>query len=833
MKVAMEIFTNTLLILLLPIMFYIQVFDGPVNISLGDFFFPLVGLFIVIKYKKIIKEKGWIYLLYFLCLILSLILSHVLIQKNESVISVSYMALFIEILKTVIVGGYFYIGYNFVKDTKRYKLVLYTLSIGGLPVGFIGLGAYVYYILGKSFFIESFNLQMPNRAIGTFQDPNLYAFYLIMIFYISILNSRIIRNKLASYGMILISIFSVILLIMTMSRSGWLAFIGSLMFFVIINFKKFTKRHITTSLIIVFLIFAGIQLDYSFQRGKIVNTMIDRIENLLIQGDEIDRFQLSKAALQMGNDHFLFGVGKGNFPLNSYKYLGRDNINYQLQLIPHNTIFGIYAQQGIIGLIIFLILPAYLIYKLIKTKGGQNKYIIPLLIGFFIQSFGINIENIRFLWFLFGILLASCDLDIKIELIQKTFWDYKKLKVINIILIVFIIGFMTNISRHFCVNILSYGDKEVEKTIKLPEKGVYLLSFDIHTNDKENRVEVYENDKLIKSFIFKSAYGKVEEFIYFDEEEIMIKFTGDKERWMKVLNIYITKDNLIIPVYSYPLLPNSAKSYLNIKGLLMYSNRVSYKKELDITNTNLFDDFQISDVSFIKHSNLTSVFDMEIFYKNEVHSNYNLDLRLQYDSISKLLANELQVNNIYHKAIVYRTISTRMPGDKYRFKNYKLLSSTDFKLYGRFYNLDDKTYPDESYFEIPFKVKRENQEIIQAGKSNWINVRYNLNENNQININSNGWVETKRYNLEPGEYNISFKAQGSLLDGEYSTIRIRDSYLNEIAIIELDGTNRDYSIPYKVSEKEEGISFILELTNFERKDDKDRRVLLEDWVRIE
>ena len=91
MKVAIEIFTNTLLILLLPIMFYIQVFDGPVNISLGDFFFPLVGLFIVIKYKKIIKEKGWIYLLYFLCLILSLILSHVLIQKNESVISVFYM----------------------------------------------------------------------------------------------------------------------------------------------------------------------------------------------------------------------------------------------------------------------------------------------------------------------------------------------------------------------------------------------------------------------------------------------------------------------------------------------------------------------------------------------------------------------------------------------------------------------------------------------------------------------------------------------------------------------------------------------------------------------
>ena len=141
------------------------------------------------------------------------------------------------------------------------------------------------------------------------------------------------------------------------------------------------------------------QLDYSLQYGKTTKNVINRIQDSLIKGNEIDRFELTKAAFQMGNDNFIFGVGKGNFPLNSYIYLGEDNRNYKNQYIPHNTLMGFYAQQGIVGVIIFLILPIFLLYRMIKSGYSQNRYFIPLLGGLAVQSFAINVENIRFYGF--------------------------------------------------------------------------------------------------------------------------------------------------------------------------------------------------------------------------------------------------------------------------------------------------------------------------------------------------------------------------------------------------------------------------------------------------
>lgn len=833
MKDKIEIFVNIVLILLLPFMFYINISDSPINISLGDLIFPLSGLLIIIQYKRLIEKKRWIYILYFLGLILSILLSHIIIQSNKAIISVAYMTMSIEIVKTAIVGGYFYIAYMFIKDSRRYKLALYTLSLGSIPVGFIAVGAYVSHLLGNPFFIEIFALQeYSSRLVGTFEDPNLYAFYLIMIFYISLWNSRTIRNKIVSFGMILISVFSAILLVMTMSRSGWIAFVVSLLISATFNIRKITKQSVTICLTFIFIILLGIQLDYSLQEGKIVKTVTERIENSLIKGDEGDRFQLSKAALEMGNDNFIFGVGKGNFPLNSYIYLGEDNINYQRQLIPHNTLFGIYAQQGILGLTIFLMLPIYLLYKLIKTNRDQNRYIIPLLIGFLIHSFAINIENVRFVWFLFGMFLASYEFNTAIEICEQRKWNAKRLTILNFTLLFFIIGLFINISRYFYINIFSYGNKIVEKTINVPQEDIYTLSFDIWTNNTENKVEVYENNKLLKSFTFKSAYGKVEESIELNNN-VTVKFVSNEDGWMRINNAYISNRNSIIPLYSYPLIPSFLINSVNRNNLLVYSNEPSLKQELDITSKNSFDSFEVLDTTVNKYSNLTLMFDTLFEYKKEIDFDHNLNLRLEYDSISDLLPNELQRNMNLHYMGVYSKNIKRSLGDTYHLKSYKLLSSIDFKLYGQFYDIENKAYHEGKFFEIPFDVIENEQDIINPGEREWINVRYRINDQNQIIITNNGWVETKRYHLDSGEYNISFKAQGSSLDGEYSTIRIRDSYLNEVAVIDLDGSNREYSIPYTVSEKEEGISFILELINFERNNDNDRRILLEDWVKIE
>lgn len=834
MRKKIEVLLNVILILLLPFMFYINIFGILVNISLGDIIFPFLGLFIVARYKQIFEGRKWIYFLYFLGIMLSMILSYISIQKNESIISVPFVTMFIEIVKTAVIGGYFYIGYLFIKDLKRYKLTLYSLSIGSIFVGLFAVGTYIFYLLDKPFFIEKLELgRHGSRVVGTFEDPNLYAFYLIMIFYISLWNSKIVRNKLASLGMILISAFSLILLIMTVSRSGLLALIVSLVFFVVFNARKISKQSITIFLIFTFILLLGIQLDYSLQNGKVVSEVIDRIENTLIQGYEGDRFQLSRAALQMGNDYFLFGVGKGNFPLNSYIYLGEDNINYQQRFIPHNTLLGIYAQQGIIGVSIFLIFPGYLLYKLLKTKRSQNKYVIPLLVGFLTLSFAINIENVRFMWFLFGTLLASCELNIDITISeQEKWWNNREYKLFNYSLLFLIIVLFINISRYFHVNILAYNGKVIERTVRLPEEGIYTVAFDIWTNDTENKVEIYDGDKLLKSIVFKSAKGKVEEQIALSHN-VTVKFISNNDGWMKIRNAYISNKKNTIPLYSYPLVPDILISSLNRKNLLVYTKESSLNQEINTLSKNNFESLEISNVTINKYSNLTLLFDIELEYKKEIDFDCNLSLRLKYNSISDLLPYEPQRNIISYNIPVYRKNSERKLGDKYSAKKYQLLSSTDFKLYGQFYDVNNKALYENAFFEIPFGFIEKEQDIINPGKSYWVNLLYRVTEDNKINMSYSGWVETKRYRLEPGEYNITFKAQGSLLDDEYSVIRIRDSYLNEIAVINLDGTNREYSVPYKVTQKEEGISFILDLINFERKDNKDRRVILEDWVKIE
>ena len=144
MRKKIEVLLNVILILLLPFMFYINIFGILVNISLGDIIFPFLGLFIVARYKQIFEGRKWIYFLYFLGIMLSMILSYISIQKNESIISVPFVTMFIEIVKTAVIGGYFYIGYLFIKDLKRYKLTLYSLSIGSIFVGLFAVGTYIF-----------------------------------------------------------------------------------------------------------------------------------------------------------------------------------------------------------------------------------------------------------------------------------------------------------------------------------------------------------------------------------------------------------------------------------------------------------------------------------------------------------------------------------------------------------------------------------------------------------------------------------------------------------------------------------------------------------------
>ncbi|MBI2029945.1 O-antigen ligase family protein [Candidatus Gottesmanbacteria bacterium] len=144
----------------------------------------------------------------------------------------------------------------------------------------------------------------------------------------------------------------IITLVITMSRTA----IGiSYIFFLIFSiylFKSFPKKkNIFLLLVLVFTLILAAPLNYY------------RISSLLSSVDTslAERILLTKAAIIMIKNNFVFGVGINNFLF---------NLPSQLLLQPvHNTYLLILTESGIAGLILFV----YILYKtwknIIKIRG--------------------------------------------------------------------------------------------------------------------------------------------------------------------------------------------------------------------------------------------------------------------------------------------------------------------------------------------------------------------------------------------------------------------------------------------------------------------------------
>lgn len=830
MKSKIQMAINILVIIFMPFMMYINISGTKVNAAMADVLLVLVGIMFLISIREFFVQNRWHHLLYFVGLLLSLFLSQYISRFDDNFRHVENSVMIMEMVKTIVVAIYFISAFMFVKSERDFKVSLTAISLSSIPVMIIGLTSYIYFLIEKDFFIDTYKL-VTLRFLGSFEDPNLCAFYFILIFFVSLLNFKILKNKLLRFFMLGISILSLIIIILTMSRGGWLAISGAGAVYILMYIKKLKKESLFIIISVVIVLLLSVDLDYFFQQGKITDYMVDRIQDSLVTDvEDINRVQLMKAAFSMGNDNFLFGVGKGSFPLNSYKYLSKDNTQYKMQYIPHNTILGFYAQQGIVGLLIFITLPGYILYSMIKSKRKQNLYFIPLFAGLFIHSMTINVENVRFLWYILGLMLASEKLDIHLDFRPTTRMSKRTFNAVLAVLLFLTLFSFIDISRKMTADIYTYKGDIYERRISVANPGDYELTFDIQTDKHLHSVEIYNANGLVEKMDFKSAYGVVHVPVYLDNE-CRVTFKSNEEGWMKVKNAYIIGDNIKVPLYNYILLPRALEDWANNREYLVYTDEPSFKKQFEVENDKL-NAFEILDGKVTRYSNLSHMYQFDMKSKRRVDTNYQLDLLLDYNSISSLLPNESQKNIWSHRFTISPLTTKWEEGEEYTVKHTRLFSSEDFDLYGRYYDYTNKTYSQDSYFPIQYKLAEENQEIIDLGESQWINIRYNKDKEDNIHITNNGWVESGRMNLEPGDHYITFKAQGSFLE-EYSKLRLRNSYLDEIAEITLDDTMKEYTVKYHTDEYKEGISFVLELINYKsEKNVGNTSVLLKDWLKV-
>lgn len=212
------------------------------------------------------------------------------------------------------------------------------------------------------------------RIYSVFTNPNIFAEYLVILTPLAVGTmwyTKSMKKKLTfiiGVGVLLLA------LLMTMSRGGWLGIFVAAFVFVLIVDKRLLVLTIPIVLIAV-----------PFLPKSILQRFISIGSN--VDSSILYRTKIYQITANIIKDNFINGVGFGYIP---FKQVYETYIRTMPIYHAHNTFLEIFAEGGIIGLLVFLIL----IFSLIKNglcylTKSSDKYIKYLGAGAMASLFGI------------------------------------------------------------------------------------------------------------------------------------------------------------------------------------------------------------------------------------------------------------------------------------------------------------------------------------------------------------------------------------------------------------------------------------------------------------
>ncbi len=204
---------------------------------------------------------------------------------------------------------------------------------------------------------------------------------------------------------IISSIFIIVLVTILLTRSVWIAFIASLLFSVciLLIFHNYFSLNRKVIKIIVLVFIAGIVIVASgiLVYSKFGGTEVFKKQTYWISnyryGSSLERVDLWQNTLKMSMDYPVTGVGQGNWRIKFPAY-GLENLRSETGKIffqrPHNDFLWVLAENGIVGLMLYLMLfciTYYYLFQLIKKSPRLEKKYLALamifgLTGYFMIS---------------------------------------------------------------------------------------------------------------------------------------------------------------------------------------------------------------------------------------------------------------------------------------------------------------------------------------------------------------------------------------------------------------------------------------------------------------
>jgi len=289
----------------------------------------------------------------------------------------------------------YFVVTNNISDERQIRRILNVLLIIGSLFGIYGI--FQYNGIDFSFWMRNIGRQ---QVFGLFGNVNYFAEYLIVPLPIAVSLFFATQNKLKKILLLIGIIAMSASLTATFTRGSYLGFGVSLIFmsflFLISRGKNFIKRNkkifiaiLTVVIIITFLFIIPTPLN---KPGTAIEKIKSRVSiSQLSQSSSIKRrIATWKFTVLMIKDHPLFGSGIGTYKYNTLRYQAKffeqgDNRS----LYPHgfadkahNEYLQLWAELGIVGLVIFIwLMVSYFGYGLKMLRKIEDEYRQGIIIG--------------------------------------------------------------------------------------------------------------------------------------------------------------------------------------------------------------------------------------------------------------------------------------------------------------------------------------------------------------------------------------------------------------------------------------------------------------------
>ena len=378
-----------ILIVIIPNLYFNKAMDKQLEIRMFGLsvfvtllYIPLLSLKNNTKYIHYKNEifKNPVIILYFILIFIIGLSVFWATNRSEAIYEflkrMTFFALFISLLI-----------YIFPNDNDKSALIK-NFVVFSLIISLTGLFQII-----KIFTSNKYSIDTLYEITGNFAQKNIFSEVLFISFSFCIYAVYILKEtwkKLALSGLII----NFLLIIFLMTRAIWIgifiSFFFSLVLFLlyirkpqISNTVKKSFRIILFSLGLILIIFTLLTLT---DKNKTLQNHISNAFNFK-EGNTFHRLNLWEKTLDLANKNPIFGVGAGNWRINILQY-DLQVFTERGRIMPdraHNDFLQIYAENGLIGLLLLLLtflLSNFYIIKMLKSNANFDKKFFLLILIF-------------------------------------------------------------------------------------------------------------------------------------------------------------------------------------------------------------------------------------------------------------------------------------------------------------------------------------------------------------------------------------------------------------------------------------------------------------------